>query len=80
MIKQPVILSVLPRWKSAMINLGNNKVIISVWIRTCCLLNTSQQYDSNCVRNFPTKQVVNICVNLSHLWLSNFDKTAITIS
>jgi len=63
-----------------MMNLVKNKVIISVWIRTCCLPNTSQQYDSNCIRIFPTKQVVNICVNLSHLWLSNFDKTAITTS
>jgi hypothetical protein len=51
-----------------------------VWIRTGCLLNTSQQYDSHCIRFFPTKQFVNIFVNLFHLCLSNFDKTAITIS
>lgn len=64
----------------AMIYPGNDKEIIPLRIPTVYLLNTSQQYDSYCIRFVPSKQFVNNAANIFHLCLSYFNKTAITVS
>jgi hypothetical protein len=72
---------VLPRLKEAMLNLSKNKEIVPLFeFELVAYRIQISNMIVAVIDFFSIKQFVNICVNLSHLCLSNFDKTAITVS